>query len=105
MAIQSIVSEVSWDSIVAQFPAFARWAERRGVDGEDLIVAPAVHYQLSGFVVSEDGSTRWPGLYLAGELTGGVHGANRLMGMGLTKSLVEGWVSGNAAGKSISGEC
>lgn len=59
-------------------------------------VTPAVHYTLggisidtSGRVLKEDGSV-FRGLFAAGEVTGGVHGVNRLGGNALTEALVFG---------------
>ena len=40
-----------------------------------------------------------PGLYLAGEMVGGLHGLNRLMGNGITDSLVHGRLAGRAAAR------
>jgi len=93
------LSDLPWATIENQFPAFARWAAGRGIDAEDPIVQPVVHYQLDGFVVDRRGATGLQGLFLAGEITGGIHGANRLMGMGLTQSLVDGWIAGDEAGR------
>ena len=46
-----------------------------------------------------DGSTEVPGLYVAGEVTGGVHGRNRLMGNSLLDITVFGQRAGRAAAK------
>lgn len=104
VGVRLALSDVAWDSIVESFPAFSAWAERRGLDSEDPIVQPAVHYQLDGFAVHSDGSAGLAGLYLAGEISGGVHGANRLMGMGLTQSLVDGHLTGHAAGRAATSQ-
>ena len=71
-------------------------AGRRGADGA-IAVRPVLHYQLGGFVVGPDGSTTVPGLFLAGEITGGLHGRNRLMGNGITEAVVDGWSAARAA--------
>jgi len=67
-------------------------------------VTPVVHYTMGGLAISpktecvyEDSSTVIPGLYAAGEVTGGVHGRNRLGGSGLAEAVVLGRVSGNCA--------
>lgn len=95
------MSRLRWQAVEQEFPAFARWASHAGVDGTDLAIGPAMHYQLGGFAVDREGETELPGLYLAGEVTGGIHGANRLMGMGLTQSLVDGWMAGTHAARRI----
>jgi succinate dehydrogenase/fumarate reductase flavoprotein subunit len=46
---------------------------------------------------NEDGETRVPGLYAAGEVTGGVHGENRLGGNSLMDVLVFGRIAGENA--------
>lgn len=66
---------------------------------------PTVHHTMGGVkittdteVVGKDGSVI-PGLYAAGEVTGGIHGANRLGGNALTDTVVFGRIAGkNAAG-------
>jgi len=84
------LSDLSPETLEADFPRLARTLRGWGQLGDDVIVAPFLHYQLGGFAVGPDGATRVPGLYLAGEMVGGMHGLNRLMGNGLTDSLVHG---------------
>jgi len=64
--------------------------DRHDLFGRDVLIAPYLHYQLGGFEIFDDCSCVVPGLYLAGEITGGIHGKSRLMGNGLTDSLVHG---------------
>ena len=59
-----------------------------------FIVSPAVHHCMGGLSVSNRGETVIEGLFAAGEVNGGVHGANRLGGNALT----EAWVYGNITG-------
>lgn len=68
-----------------------------------ILVAPAAHTSLGGVVIDtrcrvlrEDGSAI-PGLYAAGEVTGGVHGRNRLGGNAGTEVLVFGKIAGSEA--------
>lgn len=89
--------------IAEQFPRLHRLLERVGRVGADLLVHPFLHYQLGGFLVDRDGRTRIPGLLLAGEMVGGLHGQNRLMGNGLTDSLVHGRLAGRAAANESRG--
>ncbi len=63
---------------------------------DPLLVYPTLHYQNGGVVLDAEGSTSVPGLYIAGEISGGVHGRNRLMG----NSLLEICVYGRRAGRS-----
>jgi len=62
-------------------------------------LAPATHHTMGGLVVDEqrhvlDASGKpIPGLYAAGEVTGGIHGGNRLGGNALTEILVSGRIA------------
>ncbi|KAI6157376.1 Flavocytochrome c [Pisolithus tinctorius] len=67
------------------------------------IMTPVLHYTMGGLeidsesrVVGKDGKPI-PGLYAAGEVAGGVHGANRLGGSSLLGCVVFGRVSGDSA--------
>jgi succinate dehydrogenase / fumarate reductase, flavoprotein subunit len=65
---------------------------------EAIEVAPTVHYAMGGVrVEAETGATTVPGLYAAGEVAAGLHGANRLGGNSLTDLLVFGRRAGEAA--------
>ena len=65
---------------------------------EAMEVAPTVHYAMGGVrVEAETGATTVPGLYAAGEVAAGLHGANRLGGNSLTDLLVFGRRAGEAA--------
>jgi len=59
-------------------------------------VVPTAHYMMGGVVFGADCSTELPGLFTAGEDTGGVHGANRLGGNGVANSTVFGGIAGDA---------
>ena len=61
-------------------------------------VAPTAHYSMGGLYVSADEhSTSVDGLFAAGEVAGGLHGANRLGGNSLAEILVFGKRAGRAA--------
>jgi len=64
--------------------------------GGRVPVVPTAHYMMGGLVFRADGSTDLPGLFAAGEDTGGVHGANRLGGNGVANSTVFGGIAGDA---------
>ncbi len=59
-------------------------------------VIPTAHYMMGGVVFDTECRTPWPGLYAAGEDTGGVHGANRLGGNGVANSTVFGGLAGDS---------
>src|SRR2546428_6079008 len=59
-------------------------------------VVPTAHYMMGGVEFAADCTTSIPGLFVAGEDSGGVHGANRLGGNGVANSTVFGAVAGNS---------
>ncbi len=62
-----------------------------------IIVGLAVHFCMGGVVIDAAGRSTVPGLYAAGEVTGGVHGANRLGGNALLEAMVFGRRAGRTA--------
>ncbi len=68
---------------------------------DKIPVTPMVHYQNGGIVINTRCETSIPGIYAAGEITGGVHGTNRLMGNSLLDILVFGDFAGKTCGESI----
>jgi len=65
---------------------------------EPMEVAPTIHYFMAGVRVdAETGAASVPGLFAAGEVAGGLHGANRLGGNSLSDLLVFGKRAGEAA--------
>ena len=59
--------------------------KRYGIDisKQPILVFPTLHYQNGGLCINEWGETVVPGLFAAGEVSGGIHGDNRLMGNSL----------------------
>jgi len=71
---------------------------------EKMEVGPTIHYAMGGVRVEpETGATTVPGLYGAGEVTAGLHGANRLGGNSLSDLLVFGKRAGEAAAAYANG--
>jgi succinate dehydrogenase/fumarate reductase flavoprotein subunit len=68
--------------IMRQFPAMHRQFFRYGIDiiKVPMLVYPTLHYQNGGIEINAKCETNIPGLYVAGEASGGLHGRNRLMG-------------------------
>jgi succinate dehydrogenase / fumarate reductase, flavoprotein subunit len=65
---------------------------------QPMEVAPTIHYIMGGVSVDpETGSSTVPGLYAAGEVAAGLHGANRLGGNSLSDLLVFGKRAGESA--------
>jgi L-aspartate oxidase len=63
---------------------------------ERILTYPVLHYQNGGLVIDTDAQTTVEGLYACGEIAGGTHGRNRMMG----NSLLECCVFGRRAGKA-----
>lgn len=66
-----------------------------------ILVYPTLHYQNGGVEINEKCETRIPGLFAAGEVSGGVHGKNRLMGNSLLDFNVFGRRAGIYAAKYV----
>ena len=60
-------------------------------------ITPACHHTMGGVVIDPDGRTSLDGLYAAGEVVGGIHGANRMGGNALSEALVFGTVAARCA--------
>ena len=66
-------------------------------EGKDLIVSPTTHFCMGGVVINERTMTSVSGLFAAGEICGGTHGANRLGGNALAEVFSMGQISGREA--------
>jgi succinate dehydrogenase / fumarate reductase flavoprotein subunit len=88
-------------TIQKELPAMVRQFARFGIDiiKDPMLVFPTLHYQNGGVSLRPDGSTTIPNLYGAGEISGGVHGRNQLMGNSLLEVTVYGRRAGRAAGQ------
>ena len=70
------------------------------------LMAPSTHHTMGGLVVDTDRHVLnadgeiIPGLYAAGEVTGGIHGGNRLGG----NAIVEIFVSGRTAAQAVTAD-
>lgn len=64
---------------------------------EPVLVYPTLHYQNGGLEFEASGETAIAGLFIAGEVSGGVHGENRLMGNSLLDVMVYGRIAGENA--------
>ena len=71
-------------------------------EGGAIESVPACHFWNGGLRINERCETNLPGYYASGEVTGGVHGANRLSGNAFTEMIVWGVRSGIFAGEYAS---
>jgi L-aspartate oxidase len=80
-------------------PYMLRRYRAGGVDPltEKLLTYPVLHYQNGGLVIGADAETTLEGLYACGEIAGGTHGRNRMMGNSLLECVVFGRRAGRAA--------
>jgi succinate dehydrogenase / fumarate reductase flavoprotein subunit/L-aspartate oxidase len=80
-------------------PYMLRRYRAAGIDplGERLLTYPVLHYQNGGLVIDSDAQTTLEGLYACGEIAGGTHGRNRMMGNSLLECCVFGRRAGRAA--------
>jgi succinate dehydrogenase/fumarate reductase flavoprotein subunit len=63
-------------------------------------VSPTAHFCMGGLVVGRDGATELPGVFAAGEVCAGAHGANRLAGNALAEVFVMGGMAGRRAAEA-----
>jgi len=82
-----------------KFPGIIHRFERYNINPtkQPILIYPTLHYQNGGIQIDRDGRTEVKGLWAAGEVTGGIHGTNRLMG----NSLLDITVFGRRAAMSI----
>jgi aspartate oxidase len=81
-------------------PYMLRRYRGAGIDPlrEKIFTYPVLHYQNGGLVIDTNAETTLEGVYACGEIAGGTHGRNRMMG----NSLLECVVFGRRAGKAAS---
>lgn len=87
-------------TIEKRIPAMLRMFGEYGIDirKEPILVYPTLHYQNGGLDITPECETKIPNLFAAGEVVGGIHGKNRLMGNSLLDIIVFGRNAGRNAG-------
>jgi L-aspartate oxidase len=90
------ISEADAD---VSLPYMLRRYRAGGIDPltEKLLTYPVLHYQNGGLVIDTDAGTTLDGVYACGEIAGGTHGRNRMMGNSLLECVVFGRRAGRAA--------
>jgi len=80
-------------------PYMLRRYRAGGIDPlrEKILTYPVLHYQNGGLVIDTDAQTTLEGVYACGEIAGGTHGRNRMMGNSLLECVVFGRRAGRAA--------
>ena len=86
-------------AVKREFPGKFILFKRYGIDisKEPMLVYPTLHYQNGGLEYNSRCETSVPGFFSAGEVSGGVHGENRLMGNSLLDVCVFGRIAGVSA--------
>jgi len=89
-------------AVKKNLPAMYHQYERFGIfmDKEPILTYPTQHYQNGGILIKDNSETGVKNLYAAGEVAGGIHGRNRLMGNSLLDILVFGRRAGTAAAEA-----
>lgn len=89
-------------TLAKQFPGLIHRFERYKIDPVKIpvLIYPTLHYQNGGISVDAHCKTEVEGLWACGEVTGGLHGKNRLMG----NSLLDILVFGRRAAESVKGD-
>ena len=85
--------------LAERFPKLISLGKKAAIDPtkEPLLIYPTLHYQNGGAVIDVDGRTEVDGLFCCGEVSGGIHGKNRLMGNALLEIISFGRRAGLAA--------
>jgi fumarate reductase flavoprotein subunit len=99
------MSHLGPDKVRREFKGMVERCADCGFDlaGGLVEVVPTAHYFMGGLICAVDTATELPGLFVAGEDAGGVHGANRLGGNGVANSTVYGGIAGETMAGWIAG--
>jgi succinate dehydrogenase / fumarate reductase flavoprotein subunit/fumarate reductase flavoprotein subunit len=97
-------SHLGADFVLKNFPGMAERCQQFNYDlaRGRVPVAPTAHFFMGGTVIDINGKASLEKLFVAGEDSGGVHGANRLGGNGICDSCVYGRQTGKAIAQYLS---
>ena len=92
-------TRISAEDAEISLPYMLRRYRAAGIDplSEPIYTYPVLHYQNGGLVIDEHAETTLEGLFACGEIAGGTHGRNRMMGNSLLECTVFGRRAGRAA--------
>jgi L-aspartate oxidase len=101
-AVYLDTTRIEEDDANVSLPYMLRRYRAGGIDPlqERILTYPVLHYQNGGLVIDTDAQTTVEGLYACGEIAGGTHGRNRMMGNSLLECCVFGRRAGRAAAKA-----
>jgi len=103
--VHMVASHLGAEFVEKNFPGMCLRCKIFGYDlaRKPVPVSPTAHYMMGGAEIDADCKTSIERLFVAGEDTGGVHGANRLGGNGIADSCVYGRLAGKALAKYLQG--
>jgi L-aspartate oxidase len=92
-------TRISEEDAEISLPYMLRRYRAGGIDplAEKIYTYPVLHYQNGGLVIDEHAETTLEGVFACGEIAGGTHGRNRMMGNSLLECTVFGRRAGRAA--------
>ena len=101
-AVYLDTTRISQHDAELSLPYMLRRYRAAGIDplAEKLLTYPVLHYQNGGLVIDADAETTLDGVYACGEIAGGTHGRNRMMGNSLLECVVFGRRAGRAAARN-----
>lgn len=97
------ISHLGAAEVERDFPGMVSRTRQIGSDlaRGPVEVSPTAHFHMGGVIIDTECQTSVPGLLVAGEDAGGVHGANRLGGNGVAESTVYGSRAGDTAARVV----
>ena len=103
-AVYLDTTRISRADAEVSLPYMLRRYRGAGIDPlrEKILTYPVLHYQNGGLVIDTDAATTLEGVYACGEIAGGTHGRNRMMGNSLLECVVFGRRAGRAAAEKAS---
>jgi aspartate oxidase len=103
-AVYLDTTRISQHDAELSLPYMLRRYRAGGIDplAEKILTYPVLHYQNGGLVIDADAETTLEGVFACGEIAGGTHGRNRMMGNSLLECVVFGRRAGRAAAKRAS---
>ena len=98
-AVYLDTTRISEADAEVSLPYMLRRYRAAGIDplAERIFTYPVLHYQNGGLVIDTDAETTLEGVFACGEIAGGTHGRNRMMGNSLLECAVFGRRAGRAA--------
>ena len=103
-AVYLDTTRITREDAEISLPYMLRRYRGAGIDPlqEKILTYPVLHYQNGGLTIDTDAQTSIEGLYACGEIAGGTHGRNRMMGNSLLECCVFGRRAGRAAAQKAS---